>query len=79
MLTINPTCVFGKRTRIVSSIELKTLPEQLRCLNVPFSLVADQSDVKIGLGGSIHFNAVAGNEGSYKHLAFVPQANDSAH
>ena len=53
--------------------ELKTLPKQLRCLNVPFSLVADHSDVKIGLGGSINFNAVAGNEGSYKHLAFVPQ------
>lgn len=53
--------------------ELKTLPEQLRRLDVPFSLLEDQSGVKIGMGGSIHFNAAAGNADSYKHLAFAPQ------
>jgi trans-AT polyketide synthase, acyltransferase and oxidoreductase domains len=52
---------------------LKELPERLRSLDVPFLLLEDQSDVKIGLGGSIHFNAISGNEGSYKHLAFVPR------
>lgn len=53
--------------------ELEALPERLRSLDVPFSLVSDQSQIKLGLGGSIHFDAITGDENAYQHLAFVPK------
>jgi PfaD family protein len=52
--------------------DLNELPEQLRHLDVPFSLVKDQSNVKIALGGSIHVNTRVDTENSYPCLAFVP-------
>lgn len=53
--------------------DLEALPERLCTLDVPFSLVSDQSQIKLGLGGSIHFDAVTGDENAYQHLAFVPK------
>jgi len=54
-------------------IELAALPERLCLLDVPFSLVSDQSQIKLGFGGSIHFDAVSGDEDTCQHLAFVPK------
>lgn len=51
---------------------LDDLSEQLRRLQVPFSLVKEQSELKIGLAGSIHVNAISNTESSYECLAFVP-------
>ncbi len=52
--------------------DLADLPEQLRRLQVPFSLVQQQSELNIALAGSIHFNAISNTESSYQCLAFVP-------
>ncbi len=51
---------------------LDDLSEQLRRLQVPFSLVKEQSELKIALAGSIHVNAISNTESSYECLAFVP-------
>lgn len=53
--------------------EVEALPERLRSLDVPFSLVSEQTQIKLGLGGSIHFDAVTGDENACQHLAFVPK------
>ncbi|MAS82265.1 MAG: 2-nitropropane dioxygenase [Legionellales bacterium] len=53
--------------------ELVTLSERLFSLNVPFSVISVQSDVKLGLGGSIYLDDNIDNDNSYQHLAFVPK------
>tara|TARA_R110002096_G_scaffold436084_1_gene667085 strand:+ start:34958 stop:36637 length:1680 start_codon:yes stop_codon:yes gene_type:complete len=53
--------------------ELATLPERLCSLDVPFSLVSEQSQIKLACGGSIHFDANTVDESAYQHLAFVPK------
>ena len=53
--------------------ELVTLSERLFLLNVPFSVISVQSDVKLGLGGSIYLDDNVNNDNSYQHLAFVPK------
>ncbi|GJM04378.1 MAG: 2-nitropropane dioxygenase [marine bacterium B5-7] len=58
--------------------ELAALPERLRSLDAPFSLVSDQSQIKLVRGGSIHFDAITAGEGAYSHLAFVPKQSIQA-
>lgn len=53
--------------------DLELLPERLRSLDVPFSLISDQTQIKLGLGGAIHFDAATLGENTYQHLAFVPK------
>ncbi len=53
--------------------EVEALPERLCSLDVPFSLVSDQSQIKLGLGGSIHLDDKVEDENAYQHLAFVPK------
>lgn len=49
------------------------LPEQLRHIDVPFSLVADNSDVAIALGGSIQLSATETSDDNHSLVAFVPK------
>ena len=53
--------------------ELAALSERLRSLDVPFSLLSDQSGIKLGFGGSIHLDDNVENENACQHLAFVPK------
>jgi len=59
-------------------LQLKDLTERLRCLNAPFTLLNDQSEMKLGLGGSIHFDDSVNRDNSYETLAFVPKQSISA-
>jgi hypothetical protein len=51
--------------------QLEDLPEQLRQIDVPFSLVEHESDVMIALGGSIHFSDTETNDNKHNLLAVV--------
>ena len=53
--------------------ELEALAERLCSLDVPFSLVSEQTQIQLGLAGSIHFDAGSADENAYQHLAFVPK------
>jgi trans-AT polyketide synthase, acyltransferase and oxidoreductase domains len=65
----------GKNSQL---LQLKDLTERLRCLNAPFTLVNDQSEMKLGLGGSIHVDDSVNRDNSYQGLAFVPKQSISA-
>ncbi len=60
----------GENTQL---LQLADLPEQFRQIDVPFSLIKDQSDVLIALGGSIHFSDTGTTDNNHKCLAFVPK------
>ena len=53
--------------------QLADLPEQLRHIDVPFSLVEDKSDVAIALGGSIQFSDTGTSDNNHTLVAFAPK------